>query len=48
VPAALGMRAGFWLEERLDARKFQRLLLGILLITGLQLVYRGATDLWPR
>jgi uncharacterized membrane protein YfcA len=48
VPAALGMRAGFWLEERLDARRFQALMLGVLLLTGLQLIYRGAADLWPR
>jgi uncharacterized protein len=46
LPAALGMRAGFWLEERLDARKFQWLILGTLLLTGLQLVYRGVVDLW--
>jgi uncharacterized membrane protein YfcA len=48
LPAALGMRAGFWLEERLDTRKFQGLLLAILLLTGLQLIYRGTMDLWPR
>jgi uncharacterized protein len=48
VPAVLGMRAGFWLEERLDAGKFQGLILAILFLTGLQLVYRGVVDLWPR
>jgi uncharacterized membrane protein YfcA len=45
VPAFVGLRVGFWLEERLDARAFERLLLGVLLVTGCQLVQRGLSGL---
>jgi uncharacterized membrane protein YfcA len=50
VPAAAGIRAGFWLQGRLDQRLFNRLVLGILLLTGVQPVQRGLTGLplrWP-
>jgi uncharacterized protein len=45
VPAAAGIRAGFWLQNRIDQRIFNRLVLGILLLTGLQLVQRGIAGL---
>ncbi|HEY7067592.1 MAG TPA: sulfite exporter TauE/SafE family protein [Chloroflexota bacterium] len=45
VPAAAGIRAGFWLQNHLDQKLFNRLVLGILLLTGVQLVQRGLTGL---
>jgi uncharacterized membrane protein YfcA len=45
VPAALGIRAGFWLQPRIDQRAFNRLVLGILVLTGAQLIWRGLTGL---
>jgi len=45
VPAAAGIRAGFWLQSRIEQRIFNRLVLGILLLTGLQLVQRGLAGL---
>jgi uncharacterized protein len=45
VPAALGIRTGFWLQTRIDQRAFNRLVLGILVLTGLQLIWRGLTGL---
>ena len=41
LPAAAGIRTGFWLQGRLDQRLFNRLVLGILVLTGLQLMHRG-------
>jgi uncharacterized protein len=45
VPAAAGIRAGFWLQGRIHQRVFNRLVLAILLLTGLQLVQRGLAGL---
>jgi uncharacterized membrane protein YfcA len=45
IPAALGIRAGFWLQRHIDQHAFNRLVLVILILTGLQLVWRGITGL---
>jgi uncharacterized membrane protein YfcA len=45
VPAAVGIRTGFWLQGRIAQRVFNRLVLGILLLTGVQLVQRGLAGL---
>ena len=48
LPAAAGIRVGFWLQGQLDQQVFNRLVLGILLLTGVQLVYRGWAGLMAR
>jgi uncharacterized membrane protein YfcA len=45
LPAAVGIRVGFWLQGRFDQAAFNRLVLGILVLTGLQLVYRGVSGM---
>ncbi len=45
VPAAAGIRAGFWLQGRIDQKVFNRLVLGILLLTGVELIQRGLAGL---
>ncbi len=45
VPALLGVRAGFWLQRRIDQKVFNRLVLLVLLVAGVQLVYRGLGEL---
>ncbi len=45
VPAALGIRTGFWLQHRIDQQAFNRLVLLILILTGVQLMWRGITGL---
>jgi uncharacterized membrane protein YfcA len=45
VPAMLGVRAGFWLQRRIDQKVFNRLVLLVLLVAGVQLIYRGLGDL---
>jgi uncharacterized membrane protein YfcA len=45
VPSVLGIRAGFRLQHRIDQRAFNRLVLGILLVTGLLLIWRGISGL---
>ena len=42
VPAALGMWLGFRLQDRLDALRFRRWTLILLVITGLNLVRQAA------
>ncbi|MFN3641601.1 MAG: sulfite exporter TauE/SafE family protein [Gemmobacter sp.] len=42
VPAALGMWAGFRLQDRLDAARFRRWTLALLLLTGLNLLRLSA------
>lgn len=41
IPAALGMIAGFWLQDRLDQERFRQLTLAVLVVAGLNLVRRG-------
>ena len=43
VPAGIGMIAGLWLGDRLDAARFRRLTLVVLVITGANLIRRGIT-----
>jgi uncharacterized membrane protein YfcA len=44
VPAWLGQRIGFWLQGRLSAQAFQRVILVALLIASANLLYRGVTQ----
>jgi uncharacterized membrane protein YfcA len=44
VPAWLGQRLGFWLQGRLSAEAFQRVILVALLIASANLLYRGITQ----
>ena len=41
LPAAIGMWLGFRAHDRLDAQRFRRWTLVLLLLTGLNLVRRG-------
>ncbi len=43
VPALLGMLAGFRLHDRLDAERFRRATLAVLVLAGLNLIRRGLT-----
>jgi hypothetical protein len=45
LPALVGVRVGFWLQRRIDQSVFNRLVLLILLLAGVQLVNRGLSDL---
>ncbi len=45
VPAALGIRAGFWLQHRIDQKAFNRLVLLLLVLSGVQLIWRAASGL---
>lgn len=44
LPAWLGQRLGFWLQGRLSARAFQRVILVALLAASANLLYRGITQ----
>lgn len=44
LPAWLGQRLGFWLQGRLSARAFQRVILVALLTASANLLYRGITQ----
>lgn len=44
VPAWLGQRLGFWLQGRLSAQAFQRIILIALLLASANLLYRGVTQ----
>jgi len=46
VPAVLGQRAGFWLQDRLPTSTFQRVVLVVLLVASAYLIWRGFTRLW--
>ena len=41
----VGIYAGMWLQMRLDARWFYRILYGMLLVTGVKLLYDGISGL---
>ena len=43
VPALLGQQVGLLLRGRLDAAMFQKILLAVLLVSSINLVWRGAT-----
>jgi uncharacterized membrane protein YfcA len=45
IPAIAGIYTGFWLQRFIDQRTFHRLVLGVLTVSGIQLVYRGLTGL---
>jgi uncharacterized membrane protein YfcA len=44
LPAWLGQRIGFWLQSRLSAQAFQRVILIALLAASANLLYRGITQ----
>jgi len=44
LPAWAGQRLGFWLQGRLSATAFQRLILVALLAASANLLYRGITQ----
>lgn len=44
VPAWLGQRVGFWLQGRLSAEAFQRVILVALLLTSANLLWRGISQ----
>ena len=44
VPAWLGQRLGFWLQGRLSAQAFQRVILVALLLASANLLYRGVSQ----
>lgn len=41
IPMVLGMQIGFWLGDRLDADRFRRITLIVLVIAGINLLRRG-------
>ena len=41
VPAAVGMLAGVWLQDRLDQARFRQVTLVVLVVAGLNLIRRG-------
>lgn len=41
IPAALGMLAGFWLQDRLDQERFRQITLIVLVVAGSNLIRRG-------
>lgn len=41
VPALIGMGLGFWVQDRLDQRRFRRVTLIILALAGLNLIRKG-------
>jgi uncharacterized membrane protein YfcA len=41
IPALLGQQAGLRLRGRLDAAMFQKILLAVLLVSSINLVWRG-------
>ncbi len=45
VPALAGIRVGFWLQRRIDQRTFNRVVLGVLVVSGAQLVHKGISGL---
>jgi uncharacterized membrane protein YfcA len=47
LPAAAGIRTGFWLQRWVDQRLFNRLVLLVLVATGLHLIQRGLAGLAP-
>jgi hypothetical protein len=45
APSVVGQRAGFWLRGRLATSTVERAVLVVLLLAGLNLLYRGVTEL---
>ena len=41
VPALLGMRLGFGLQDRLDQDRFRKVTLAVLLLAGANLIRKG-------
>jgi len=41
IPAALGMWAGFKVQDRIDQGTFRKVTLGVLMLAGLNLIRRG-------
>ncbi len=41
IPAILGMQVGFWLSDRLDADRFRKITLIVLVVAGANLLRRG-------